>query len=81
MAHLDQSSINFHARPVSLCVVLLVVVGVVELSGDFEDPVQDICSVPHVPLLLLPFNIKIPKPVRVEVQTSCLSRIFKHAGV
>lgn len=46
-----------------VCVVLLVVVGVVELGGDFEDPVQDGRGVPHVPLLLLPLNIKIPKPV------------------
>lgn len=51
-----------HLR-VCVCVVLLVVVGVVELGGDFEDPVQDGRGVSHVPLLLLPLNIKIPKPV------------------
>lgn len=65
----------------SVCVVLLVVVGVVELSGDFEDSVQDARGIPHVPLLLLPLNIKIPKPVWVEVQTGCLSRILEDPNI
>lgn len=75
-------SINFqwhtHTLGPCVCVGLLVVVGVVELGGDFEDSVQDGCCVLHVSLLLLPLNIKIPKPVRVEVQTCCLNRILKH---
>lgn len=59
-------------------VAVLVVVGVVELCGDSEDSVQDGCCVLHVPLLLLPLNIQIPKPVRVEVQTGCRDSILKH---
>lgn len=46
-----------------MCWVLLVVVGVVHLGGDFEDSVQDGGSILHVPLLLLPLNVQIPEPV------------------
>lgn len=60
---------------------LLVVVGVVELRGHIEDSVQDSRGVPHVPLLFLPLNIKIPEPVRVEVQTCCRNCILKHAEI
>lgn len=61
-----------------VCVVLLIIVGVVELGGDFEDSVQNSCGIPRVSLLLLPLNIKIPKPIRVEIQTCCLNRTLKH---
>ncbi len=46
-----------------VCVVLLVIVGVVELGGDSEDSVQDDRCISHVPLFLLPLNIKIPESV------------------
>lgn len=57
---------------------LLVIVGVVELGGDFEHSVQDGCCVSHVPLLLLPLHIQIPKPVRVEVHPCCCDAVFKN---
>lgn len=59
-------------------VVLLFIVSVVELSGDFKHSVQHSCSVLRVPLLLLPLDIQIPQSVRVEVQTCCCNCILKH---
>lgn len=60
--------------------ILLVIVCVVKLGGHFEDSVQYGCCVLHVTLLFLPLDIKIPKPVRVEVQTCSLNRILEHSA-
>ena len=60
--------------------ILLVIVCVIKLGGHFEDSVQYGRCVLHVPLLFLPLDIKIPKPVRVEVQTCSLNRILEHSA-
>lgn len=73
---------QLHSRHgyIELCVVLLFIVCVVALCGDFEDSFQDGHCILYIALLLLPLNVKVPKSVWMKVQTCSLNCILKHSA-